>query len=191
MHIQYLFKRPFHSIITQILAVIFAVMAWSQAFCGEVPDPARPGASQKVDEVFYLNGVQYNKPETFKVSKSFSEMGGMTTYSAAQDSQILKLILTPAVPQNGIPFEITKIKFYGEDGNLSTGSFSAESIAGSKGPQTDIVIIGRSILQKDGETMLYLSFTIYAPIDKMSKKVSVKYDDTNLFSLDMEKSTVK
>jgi hypothetical protein len=191
MHTHLLFKRSFHSTIFQLFIVIFAIVVWSPVFCGESPDLDRTGNSQKNDEVFYLNGVKYNKPETFEVSKSFSEMGGMTTYLAAEDSQILKLILTPTVAQNAIPFEITKIKFYGDDGKLSTGSFSTESIAGSKGSQTDIVIIGRSILQKDGETMLYLSYIIYAPIDKMSKNVFVKYIDTVLFNLDIEKSTVK
>jgi hypothetical protein len=192
MNIHHLFKRSFRPVISQLFIGIFVIMAWcSLTSCVDINKAANTGDLQKADELFNINDVMYHKPKGFEVSQSFSEMGGMTTYLAAQDSQILKIILTPEVAQTEIPFEITQIKFYGDDGKISTGSFSTESVADSKGPQTDIEIIGRSILQKDEKTMLYLSYSIYAPIDKMSKRVFVKYDGKDLFSLDIDESTVK
>jgi hypothetical protein len=187
-----LLKRLLNSTISNLLVLSFALVAWSgTSFGAEGKDSAKAGDLKNADELFYLNDVKYIKPKTFDVSQSFTEAGGMTRYIAAQDSQILKLVITPVTVQTAIPFEISKLKFYGDDGNISTGSFSTESISGSKGPQTDIVIICRSVLYKDGQTMIYLSYTIYAPINKTSKKVFVRFDDADLFKLDIEKLTLE
>lgn len=192
MKTYHLFKRSLYYTISHFFAVIFAVTVWSSpGFCDETNNADKASDLKNKYELFYINDVKYIKPKNFEVSQSFQEMGGLTRYVAAQDSQVLKLIIPPAAPQAAIPFEITKIKFYGEDGSLSAGSFSVESISGSKGPQTENVIISRSTLHKDGQTMIYLSYTIYAPINKASKKLFVRYENTDLFSLDLEKATVE
>jgi len=187
-----LLKRLFYPTISNFLAVSFVIVVLSStAFSAVANEAAKTDDIKNADELFYINDVKYIKPKTFEVSKNFAEMGGMTRYEAAQDSLILKLVLTPVKVQTALPFEITKLKFYGDDGYLSLGSLSTESISGSKGPQTDIIIISRSVLYKDGQTMLYVSYTIYAPIDKVNKKLFIRYDNTDLFSLDLEKATVE
>jgi hypothetical protein len=188
MNIYPFFRLSFFYKIFKILVVVFAVAAfYGPAFCGETNVTAKDGDV----ETFYLNNVRYIKPNTFEVSQNFSEMGGLTRYLAAQDSLILKIVLTPEKIQTAIPFDLTKIKFYDEERNLLTGSFSSESISGSKGPQTDNIIISRSVLYKDGQTMIYFSYIIYGPINKTAKKVFVKCDDADLFSLDIEKLKVE
>lgn len=189
MRIQF-FRPPFHPLKKAVATMLLFVMLGLMACAGKQP-AQEPAATTAARAVFQLGGVSYYKPDAFEVSESFTLTGGMAAYTAAADSRLLKIAVTPVVAQSAIPYELTQLKCFGEDGAPAVGSYSIESFSGSKDAQTDMQIISRSTLQKDGVSMLYLSHILYIPIDRTSRSLTMKYGDTALFVLDLEKSAVK
>jgi hypothetical protein len=182
-----------------LTGAFFVMFCIGLASCaGKHPSAESAGArktetadSKAAGAVFQLGGLSYYMPESFEVAESFTLTGGMAAYTAAEGSRLLKIVITPVVPQTAIPYELTRLTWSGDDGTPSVGSFSIESFSGSRDSQTDPQIISRSTLQKDGVSMLYLSHILYVPIRQTDKTLTVKYEDAVLFGLDLEKSEVK